>query len=278
MTSPKVTLKDLHSFHFNDRELFMRLVMILYRNPAESLLVMALWFWLQNHAHFTNALVKIAKAPNIVLNSLSNEASTCLKCLQSMVPPMANPGGQDMPLTTLITDGDISFQIVYQTRFTMISGIKHYLNNVFSIVFADILLQLFPGRSRILLNSTFGSIEVVPRTLDYIIPTEEGPLDSFWSLNPAVPVEDRTLFLTFSKGYPVTEAEVIDLFNSKYRDCIEDIHMVPSTTLDHSLYARMVVRDVSTVDQILSTCAIAKFRINEKHVWARKYERRDKHF
>ncbi|XP_016451868.2 uncharacterized protein LOC107776482 [Nicotiana tabacum] len=278
MASPKISLKDLHSFHFNDRELFMRLVMILYRDPSESLLVMALWFWLQNHAHFTNAVVKISKTPNLVVHSLSKEASTCLKCLQSKVPPMANPGGQDMPLITLITDRNISFQIVYQTRFTMISGIKHYLNNVCSIVFADILLQLFPGRSRILLNSTFGAITVVPRTLDCIIPTKNGPLDSFWFLNPVVPVDDRTLFLTFSKGYPVTEADVIELFNSKYRDCIEDIHMVPSTTLDHSLYARMVVRDVSTVDQILSSSPIAKFRINGKHVWARKYERRDQHF
>ncbi|XP_070002382.1 uncharacterized protein LOC142165987 [Nicotiana tabacum] len=169
---------------------------------------------------------------------------------------MANPGGQDMPLITLVMDRDISFQIVYQTRFTMISGIKHYLNNVCSIVFADILLQFFQERSIILLNSTFGAITVVPRTLDYIIQTNKGPLDSFWSLNPAFPVGDRTLFLTFSKGHSYGA----------------------STTLDHSLYARMVVRDVSTVDQIWSSCPIAKFRINGKHVWARKYERIDKHF
>ncbi|XP_060216525.1 uncharacterized protein LOC132644008 [Lycium barbarum] len=118
---------------------------------------------------------------------------------------------------------------------------------------------------------------VIPRALDYTLSNKKGPLDTIWSLKPEAQVDDRTMFLTFSKGYPVTEAEVIELFNSKYGDCAEDVHMVPPTSSNHSLYARMVVRDVSTIDQSLSTCPIAKFRINGKDVWARKYEYQDQH-
>ncbi|KAG5590970.1 hypothetical protein H5410_041484 [Solanum commersonii] len=54
--------------------------------------------------------------------------------------------------------------------------------------------------------------------------------------------------------------------------------MVPPTSSKHLLYAQMVVRDVSTIDQILSTSPIAKFKINGKVVWARKYESKDQHF
>lgn len=243
---------------------------------------MAMWLWLQNHASFFNLTAKVLNLSNMVINELAKEAADCLRWLQSKVPPKPNPL-EDMPYTALAMNRAISFQNFYKIRFTMISGIKNYLNNVCSVVFADILVQVLGNRySKLPLNvpihvpgfphPTFGVITVIPRSLDYTIPNKKGPLDTIWSLNPKAQVDDRTMFLTFSRGLYVTEEEVVELFNSKYGDCVEDVHMVPPTSSNRSLYAKMVVRNVSTIDQILSTCSSAKFRINGKHVWARKYE------
>ncbi|MCD7467344.1 hypothetical protein HAX54_004751 [Datura stramonium] len=267
--SSGITLEDLHLFHKIDREVFTRLVVCLSRNPAESLLVLAMWLWFEEE-HFPSIIDKMVKLPNEVVNKLAEEGAACLKWVESKVPPVPNDAG-DMPLTAILLQRTVSFSSFYQQRFTMISGIKAFLNKVCAIIFADILHQTLPGKSRIHLNSpipvpgfphpTFGSITVVPRSLDSLIPSR-GLWG--WSLKTDAPLDDRTLFLTFSRGFPVTEAEVKELFNSYYGiDCVEQVHMVPSaSSSDHSLYARMLVRDVSTVDHILCNGSIAKFRIN----------------
>ncbi|XP_050211852.1 uncharacterized protein LOC126662008 [Mercurialis annua] len=87
-----------------------------------------------------------------------------------------------------------------------------------------------------------------------------------------VPMDDRTIFLTFSKGYPISEDEVKDFFTRKYGDCIEAIHMQEVTVEDHQpLYARLIVRSSTLVHVFLEGQNKAKFSINGKHVWARKY-------
>lgn len=43
---------------------------------------------------------------------------------------------------------------------------------------------------------------------------------------------------------------------------------------DQPLYARLVVRSVSDIGIVLSGKSKAKFSINGKHVWARKYVRK----
>ncbi|KAF2318605.1 hypothetical protein GH714_009323 [Hevea brasiliensis] len=91
-----------------------------------------------------------------------------------------------------------------------------------------------------------------------------------------IPVDDRTIFLTFSKGYPISEDEIRDFFTRKYGDCIDAIRM-QEVLGDHGqpLYARLVVLSPSIIGVILEGKNKAKFSINGKHVWARKYVRRN---
>ncbi|KAL7166292.1 hypothetical protein ACSBR2_037048 [Camellia fascicularis] len=88
-------------------------------------------------------------------------------------------------------------------------------------------------------------------------------------------MDDRTMFLTFSRGYPVSESEVKELFTGCFGNCVDNVDMDEFKSVDQPLFARMVVCGVSIVDDILNWSSIAKFWINGKHVWARKYERRD---
>ncbi|WCJ19418.1 hypothetical protein M5689_001711 [Euphorbia peplus] len=91
-----------------------------------------------------------------------------------------------------------------------------------------------------------------------------------------VPADDRTIFLTFSKGYPISEQEIRDFFSRKYGECIEAIYMQEVTIEEHQpLYARLVVRSGAIIKTILDGNSKAKFSINGKHVWARKYVRKN---
>ncbi|XP_076909602.1 uncharacterized protein LOC143566937 [Bidens hawaiensis] len=88
-----------------------------------------------------------------------------------------------------------------------------------------------------------------------------------------VPPDDRTIFLTFSKGYPISADDVTQYFCGLFGDCIQSIHMQPVVPGSQPLFARMVVRDLSSVRAMIGSGPDGKSRyvINGKHVWARKF-------
>ncbi|XP_076920389.1 uncharacterized protein LOC143581503 [Bidens hawaiensis] len=88
-----------------------------------------------------------------------------------------------------------------------------------------------------------------------------------------VPPDDRTIFLTFSKGYPISADDVTQYFCGLFGDCIQSIHMQPVEPGSQPLFARMVVRDLSSVRAVIGNGLDGKSRyvINGKHVWARKF-------
>ncbi|KAL7187410.1 hypothetical protein ACSBR1_037477 [Camellia fascicularis] len=115
-------------------------------------------------------------------------------------------------------------------------------------------------------HPVFRNITVISLPLSHQLPT--GGLWG-WSHEIKVPENDRTMFLTFSRGYPVSESEVKELFTGCFGDCVDNVDMDESNLVDQPLFARMLVRGVSIVDDILKGSSIAKFRINGKHVWAK---------
>ncbi|KAF7811604.1 uncharacterized protein G2W53_032580 [Senna tora] len=95
-------------------------------------------------------------------------------------------------------------------------------------------------------------------------------------MNNIVPRDERTIFLTFSKGYPISEAEVRDYFSRRFGDIIEGIYMQEVNLMEQPLYARLVVRSnaINVIDVFLEGTGKVKFCINRKHVWAWKYVRK----
>ncbi|KAF8021912.1 hypothetical protein BT93_G2144 [Corymbia citriodora subsp. variegata] len=89
-----------------------------------------------------------------------------------------------------------------------------------------------------------------------------------------VPPDERTIFLTFSKGYPIPENEVREYFTRRFGNFIEELHTQEVLPEEQALYARLVVRPASLIDTILTGGSKAKFTINGKHVWARRYVRK----
>ncbi|XP_022132182.1 uncharacterized protein LOC111005103, partial [Momordica charantia] len=172
MTS--ITLEELHLYHSIDREIFSRLLLKLSRDAAESLLVVSLWLWLEEQG-FTNFIFRIMPLSNPLLNALANEAVLCLGCLDS-----SNHGGRPhptvLPITSTAAGKEIPVQMFVQNRFRAISGVKYFLTNVCARVFADILEAVLGGTDSqsnegLIIDGfphpTFGSIAVVPKSLDH---------------------------------------------------------------------------------------------------------------
>uniref|UniRef100_A0A7N0UC32 Uncharacterized protein n=1 Tax=Kalanchoe fedtschenkoi TaxID=63787 RepID=A0A7N0UC32_KALFE len=118
---------------------------------------------------------------------------------------------------------------------------------------------------RDILNNQMGEL------LDEIFTTTIGG-DNQRQIGSEVPPDDRTIFLTFSKGYPISENEVREFFTRRNGDVIEAIYMQEVPPEDQILYARMVIKSPALIDVILGGVDVkAKFAINGKHVWGRKY-------
>ncbi|KAL6557346.1 hypothetical protein OROMI_017696 [Orobanche minor] len=81
----------------------------------------------------------------------------------------------------------------------------------------------------------------------------------------------KTIFLTFYKGYPISEKEVREFFPRKYGDFFDAIRMQDVQVEDQQpLYAHLLVRSASFIPVVLKGQSKAKCAINGKHVWARK--------
>ncbi|CAH8362982.1 unnamed protein product [Eruca vesicaria subsp. sativa] len=95
--------------------------------------------------------------------------------------------------------------------------------------------------------------------------------------NMVVQPDDRTVFLTFSKGYPTSESEVWVYFTRKFGEVIETILMQEVKDNEQPLFARMVLKMecASKIEEIVSPGNKQKFTIDGKHVWARKYVRKN---
>ncbi|CAL0319161.1 unnamed protein product [Lupinus luteus] len=278
-----ISVEELYIFHRIDREVFFRLVIRLARNPAESLLVIAFWLWLES-TKYPKFMSKLVGLSDPLINAFASEAVTGLRYLEMENDEIQERDG-GLSLTTILMQKEISLHFFRQKRFTIIVGIKYVLNNICARIFTDILQYLlgsantstskfsYPSHCRPLVvpgfpHPLFGTFTIPPKNfeeLDLLDPR-------IWvKMNPydCVTDDDKTMFLTFSRGFPVTKDEVWHLFTRMYGDCIKFLSMGDGNIKDQVLFATMVLNNIEIVDQILKGKHVAKFRLNGKHIWAR---------
>eukprot|EP00257_Ricinus_communis_P011310 XP_002532259.2 uncharacterized protein LOC8289751 [Ricinus communis] len=81
-------------------------------------------------------------------------------------------------------------------------------------------------------------------------------------------ITDRTLFITFSKGHPISKEELRDLIERTFGTCVEAVHMRVDP---EPLFARVVVNSVSVMAEILGDKDIVKLSTNGKDVRVRRF-------
>ncbi|CAA0836835.1 Unknown protein [Striga hermonthica] len=297
----KVTLEEFKIFHGLDRELYTILIRDLSRNPSESLQVMGFWHWLERGG-FRNLVSRILSLDTHLINRACDEAVICLQVIMAThhLPPTPPPDNSPIPLTCCLLKIEAPFlQFLSENRLVVFHGVQNLVSDI-----------CIPALSDIMELARQGSITPVPSpTRAGLIPLNTpspGPRTVLGPIGPPSPVraltlEDlaarglsglkvadgdsggppageaglpkfsRTMFVTFSKGYPVTEAEVRDFFVRLFGNCIESLYMQEVEPEEQALYARIVFMHPSYIHFILNGEPKAKFSINGKHVWMRQF-------
>ncbi|KAI5017114.1 hypothetical protein ZWY2020_037492 [Hordeum vulgare] len=89
-----------------------------------------------------------------------------------------------------------------------------------------------------------------------------------------VPPDERTLFVTFSNGYPLTKDELYEFFMSHYED-IEEINIEVPFEDRPPLYAHVTFHSQLTLFRVLDGNIRVNFMTcSGKHIWARRFVRR----
>ncbi|XP_050220062.1 uncharacterized protein LOC126670392 [Mercurialis annua] len=228
-----MSMDEFKLFHSMDRELYSILVMELQRDPLLSMQAMALWIWLERIG-CKFFIKKILSLPSNVINNLIDESIICLSCITN--DQFTND--HQIPILRSVLEKDISLKCLHNHRVCATQKVGKILNEVCFKACGDIMQQAMQNNYNI-----YG-----------------------------VGADDRTMFVTFSRGFPVYEGEMRQFFTKYYGDCIESLKMqVVDEMNEQALFARIVFRSPVTIPSILNGEDKAKFYINGKHVWARKF-------
>ncbi|CDP04309.1 unnamed protein product [Coffea canephora] len=278
--SSSVNDEEFNSFHSIDRKLFIRLMTNLGRDPSESVQLMAFWLWLEQEVVDNLTLVnQMLSLPATLMSELADESVMCLKCVESDSFPFGEKDPHELVLLPSFVERNISFQYFYENRIGVLRGVSKMIGEVCSRAFHDLLVPAgLKGSSKT--SSSFGEVGTISRSHDQIMENElchrlDTSLNDLVEENDEVSPDERTIFLTFSKGYPISETEVREFFTRKFGDFIEAIQTQEVPPNEQILYARIVARSASALDAVVGG-GRAKYTINGKHVWARKYVRKQK--
>ncbi|CAH9109556.1 unnamed protein product [Cuscuta epithymum] len=260
--------EDFKVFHGIDRMLFTRLVIGLGRDPAESMQLMAFLLWLERRAarNGVHLVDQVLSLPPQSVNEVADEAALCLKCIENEHFPVVFMA----PNLTKMISSIVSPVDLRRNRVNVLRGVNKYVNEVCFRAFDDIL-RLHRLSTAAAPTAVFsGPMQVgstSPTTKGGVMEDKEG---GGGNKGGGVHPDERTIFLTFSKGYPISEQEVADFFSRKFGDSIESIQMQEVASGEQVLYAKLVARSLGALDTVVRG-GRAKYNINGKHVWARKY-------
>ncbi|XAR67196.1 hypothetical protein NMG60_11013670 [Bertholletia excelsa] len=270
----EISQEEFNSFHDMDRKLYSLLTEDFQRDPIESMGIMAFWLWLERSG--SNGLIKkILSLPNFLIIDLADEAQKCLNCLKTNSSAfVCQLPHIPLPLTQTFIDKDISLQYLHENRQNTSQSVAKILTQVCSRAMTDIMQQVIERKlaaQQLVETHMMLSSFLHPRYNNLGIGGDEMVRPLVMTRSKEVPPDDRTMFVTFSKGYPVAEREIREFFMRAFGDCVEDIHMQEVGPAEQALFARIVFYSPSSIQMVLNGMEKAKFTINGKHVWMRKF-------
>ena len=254
---------------------------------------MGFWLWLER-VGFSKFVSKALSIPPFLINELADEAVSCIKSTNAQFPFSSR--ATDIPLTRSLVRREIYLQFFIDNRLTTFIEIENLVRGVCLPSLSDILqARIYSILAQAPLDTP---LMMAPRhaastsSANYV--PEPSPVDSLTqsianmeiaasgsNSSPSrgkgkatneVSRNERTMFVTFSKGYPVNEYEVKLFFERVFGNCIESFHMQEvSNPEEQSLYAKIVFLRPAFIRAILNGAMKAKFTINGKHVWMRKF-------
>ncbi|KAI3900711.1 hypothetical protein MKW92_003345 [Papaver armeniacum] len=295
----KMTMQELRSFHRIDRDLYRYLTITLRKDPLVSMAVIALWMFMEELAYPIIILELLQNQRDIITNSAYDEAVWAIHYIITGTPPppFYRTEVTDMPTTlSLIRDYGSAMYISMTSLFEEggYASLKRIIGNVCYRMFADIFREalLKNGYSddlndvvndfanEILEDTNIPEVELensAPITGNVVEP-ESVKCEVGSSSGTAQGDHQRTLFVTFSRGFLISEDQIREFFVRTYgENCVESINMqdISPPELRQPMYAMIVFHATETIDKILAGEDKVRFLINGRHIQARRLEVRD---
>ncbi|KAL6642684.1 hypothetical protein ACP70R_020865 [Stipagrostis hirtigluma subsp. patula] len=270
---------ELLLFHKLERDLFHRLVHDLGQDPATMRWVIALWLWFESAGHH-DFIRRVSALPGPVVTRFVEEAITCLRRLAGKgAAADAGDEGRDgrLPCTNALLAESVDDVGYFDARREeILDGVTSMYKNV-CLVVCD------AGSAATCVPSNMGVARAAPPPQMVSSPGRAAPPVPSWSLNPMaspwipvqaqslLPEDYRSLFITFSRGYPISKEDIVEFFNSAYGPCVEAVMVERPPPGQLPVYGRVVLRNAAMIPVVLDGKQTNKFLIKGRHLWARIY-------
>ncbi|KAK9131103.1 hypothetical protein Sjap_011590 [Stephania japonica] len=277
---------NLLLFYSEEWKLFHRLIRSMSKDASEARRIMCLWICLEEFGYY--ALIrKIGSFHEQIVEAIFEETTTCLACIQHDAQEPTST--DDTPLLARLAEEPIDRRFFYYNREILLSRFRHFMNSVCNIIFrcddidlaeefTTLNIALPFGESSttqvdaagLSLNSSMTGYHTSTQGNQRIMPSYVFPFVRSFGLE-FPPREQRSLFITFSRGYPVSKDEILEFFTRRWGQVVEDITLEQTTGGIMPQYGTVVLKDPSVIPMILNGKSKARFFVNGKHLWTRVY-------
>ncbi|KAI3910146.1 hypothetical protein MKW98_014531 [Papaver atlanticum] len=301
----KMTMQELKSFHRIDRDIYRYLAITLGKDPLVSVAVIALWMFLEELGDIitNSAYDEAIWAVHYIITSIPP-------------PPFHRTAVTDMPTTlSLIRDYGSAMYVSIKSLFEHGEGgyasLKRIIGDACYRMFADIFREAmvkngFGDDLNDLVNDCAnetnedtGIPEVQPDVSAPITSlkvevgsssgtaegeniSEIGNTSSLLSTMEkqetvqVIPEWERTLFVTFSRGFPISEDQIREFFKIVWKaSACKKLVLPPTPQLRQSMYAMILFHATETIDKILAGEEKVRFLVNGRDIQARRFEVRE---
>jgi hypothetical protein len=219
------TVEKLILFHKLERDLFHRLVHDLAQDPVPMRWVIAFWLWLESDGHH-DFIRRVSALPGPVVLRFVEEAIECLRGLACRGHgPAAGTGDGDgdgrerrcLPCTNALLTKPIDDAGYFEGQREILDGVRYQYRTV-CLAVCDVDSNI----TACVPTNTSGGVLVAPPMVGspvLAVPTAASfplnPMASPWIPLKSPPPDDyRSLFITFSRGYPISRDDIVEFFNS----------------------------------------------------------------
>ncbi|WOK94533.1 hypothetical protein Cni_G03237 [Canna indica] len=296
-----IPVDAIRAYHSKERQLFSRLVFILGAEPSLAMKVIAFWLWLEENGHRDiirritclddGALLDVASAGKAFVESLYlsfsspghrhqgfREAAVCginfylNGVCQKVLADIQRKADRGLLLAEEISLLHLGATANAQERRNIVEdgvGIQRT-----RVAFTDRsaekdearsacqVLDVLPARKCIVKDASSSSRSKLL--------SSSSSSSSSLKAQCNMPRDERTLFVTFSNGYPFNEEELHEFFMRHYGD-VEMVTVQEAADGKPPLFAHVTFYSLDALLRVLDGDVKVKFMANGKHLWARRF-------
>ncbi|KAK1274028.1 hypothetical protein QJS04_geneDACA012476 [Acorus gramineus] len=261
---------NLFTFHTLERNLYNHLVHRMNRNPERVKSVISLWLWLESIGHV--GLVRhINSLPtNHSISAFVSEADSILDTILDHHPHHPSTGDALPELSRLVRE-PLDLRFFRFHRDVAARGVARAYKNVCAVIFNEVVKRAAARDRNHPMNRIVSPAAAASAPPTFPTATAATTVGSTLNpnANPWVPAEQRSVFVAFARGRPLTEEEVVEFFTLRFGECVESLSIEQTAAGMVPMFGQVRFVSLSMIDIVMNGQQAAKFVVNGKHMWAR---------